>query len=358
MDTPDTTSPSRAELRRRQANERRQLNAAEVLAEPGQAMTARPSFGAQAMQQALPLALLQRGLIDFNQAGQPRVADYDPMLLAPNPQRARVVDRSLEELAASLDKEGQQEPILARLITETDRARWPKAFLPEHILLILKGHRIYFAQPKTKLQRLRVELMLPQEGEQDLIYSHRALRRVSVKMMHSQSYDIFDKVNLYEIWKQEFALEMPKDAEVAGYFDISRTEAQRIKVVAQMDPDLSREIINAPQRPADEVVFEIANRSPEEQREAYAQFGHMTVAGMRRLLKEQRTPPAAKLTGPGRPRNFVLAVRNEESGITYISTNLTPQQWKDKGGAKAFWKAIQTLVNTREIQDRLQSDLG
>ena len=50
-------------------------------------------------------------------------------------------------------------------------------------------------------------------------------------MMHSQSYNIFDKVNLYMIWRQEFALKSPKDAEVTKYFEISRTEAQRVKVV-------------------------------------------------------------------------------------------------------------------------------
>lgn len=354
----DPPSLTRAELRRQQANARRQSNAADVLTAPSQAMLPRQSFAAQVMQRALSVSLIEQGLITFNDQGQPRVADYDPVLLAPNPQRARVADRSLDELAASLDTDGQQEPILARLITETDRARWPTAFTPEQILLILKGHRIYYAQPKTKLQRLRVELLLPQEGEQEVNYGRRALRRASIKMMHSQSYDLFDKVKLYQIWKAEYALEKPKDAEVAGYFDISRTEAQRIKAVEQLDPLLRDEIVNADFRPADEVVVEIANRPPEEQREAYKQYGHLTVAEVRKLLKEQRTPPAVKVSSAGRPRNFVLAVRNEDSDITYISTNLTPQQWQDKGGAKAFWKAIQGLVNSREIQDRLQADLG
>ena len=99
------------------------------------------------------------------QQSQPRVAGYDPSLLAPNPQRGRVVDRGLDELASSLDSHGQQEPIVARLITDTDRRRWPDAFTERQRLLILKGHRIHAAQPKTRLSMLRVELMLPEDGE-------------------------------------------------------------------------------------------------------------------------------------------------------------------------------------------------
>ena len=84
----------------------------------------------------------------------------------------------------------------------------------------------------------------------------------------------------------------------------------------------------------------------------------MTVAEMRRHLKEERTPPAIAVTGPGRPRNYSFAVRTEGSPITYISTDLTPLQWKHRGGAKMFWKAIQALGNSREVQDRLKEDLG
>ena len=84
---------------------------------------ARPalSFTAATLKRALPADVIQRGLISFDQAGQPRVASYDPSLLAPNPQRGRMVDRHIETHAESLNTFGQQEMIVARLITDTDR---------------------------------------------------------------------------------------------------------------------------------------------------------------------------------------------------------------------------------------------
>lgn len=359
MATPKTAVPNRAERLRQQANDRRKLKAAEVLGtDAGQAVAPRQSFGAQVLNQALPLDLVRNGQISIDPQGRPQVAAYDPSLLAPNPQRGRVVDRGLDELAQSLDAHGQQEPVLARLITATDRERWPDGFGKDQILIILKGHRIFHALPQTKLKKVCVELMLPAEGESDVSFARRALQRASVKMMHSQGYDIFDKVNLYQIWKSEFALEKPKDADIADYFEISRPEAQRLKVVSTLDPKLAQEIINADRRPADEVVFHIANRPPQEQREAFKRYGHMTVSDMRRALTEERSPPAAKVTGAGRPRNYVFAVRTDESPLTYISTELSPLQWKHRGGARAFWKAIQELGNSREVQARLKEDLG
>jgi hypothetical protein len=357
-----TSKPTRAELRRQQTLERRKQNVAEVLGEASsEILPVRRalSFTAATLQRALPAEVIQRGLITFDQAGQPRVASYDPSLLATNPQRGRMVDRHIDTLADSLNTFGQQEMIVARLITDTDRKRWPDAFNDRQILLILKGHRIYFAQPKTKLKTLRVELMLPQEGETDLTYSRRALLRASIKMMHSQGYDIFDKVNQLQIWKEEFALEKPKDADVAQYFEISRTEAQRLKVVAELDDTVAQDIINSDKRPADEVVFAIANRPIEEHRKAYDEFGHLTVAAVRKLLKDEESrDTVAKVTGSGRPRNYVLPIRDEESNITYVSTALTPQQWKRRGGAKAFWESVRKLAHSREIQDRIKSDLG
>ena len=88
-------------------------------------------------------------------------------------------------------------------------------------------------------------------------------------------------------------------------------------------------------------------------------YGHLTVAAARKLeqLEKSADTPAA-VTAAGRPRNFVLAVRDEAFDITYISTALTAQQWKKKGGARAFWKAVQQLVNNRELQDRLDKDLA
>lgn len=353
-----TPSLTPAERRRQQTDERRRQLAATVVTAPADVQNARMSFLAETFNRVFPADLVESGLISRNAPQSPNGL-YHPSLLAPNPQRGRVVDRELSVLAASLDRYGQQEPIVARLITKTDRARWPKSFDNKQLLLILKGHRIFFAQPKTKLAMLRVELMLPEEGEDDLTYSRRALRRASIKLMHSQGYDIFDKVNQYDIWRQEFALEQPKDAEVADYFDISRQEAQRLKIVATLDRRVAQDILNADHRPADEVIVAIANRPPEEHRSAFRQMGQMTVAEVRKFLKEDRpTPPESKVTGAGRPRNFVLAIRDEDAPIAFISTGLTPLQWKRRGGAKTFWAEIRKLVNRKDVQERLSDELG
>ena len=146
---------------------------------------------------------------------------------------------------------------------------------------------------------------------------------------------------------------------MAAYFEISRSEAQRVKAVAQLDPTVAQDILNADKRPAEEVIYTIANRPPQEQAEAYKRYGHLTVATVRKLEHlEKAEAPAGKVTGPGRPRNFTFAVRDEAFDVTHISTALTPAQWKKKGGARAFWKAIQQLVNSREMQDRLESELS
>lgn len=344
-----TPSLTPAEKRRQQTDERRRQLAATVVTEPDASQNARMSFLAETFTRAFPQHLVERGLINRG-AGQVPIGLYHPSLLAANPQRGRVVDREIGVLTESLNRYGQQEPIVARLITPTDRARWPKAIKPAQILLILKGHRIYFAQPKSNLEMLRVELMLPLEDEDDLSYSRRALQRASIKLMHSQGYDIFDKVNQYDIWCSEFALEQPKDGEVAAYFDISRQEAQRLKIVANLDDKIARDIVNADYRPADEVIVAIANRPPEQQRSAYREMGQMTVAEVRKFLKEEHpTPPESKVTGPGRPRHFVLAIKDEGAPIAFISTGLTALQWKRRGGAKTFWDEIRKLANRKEI---------
>lgn len=353
-----TPSLTPAEKRRQQTDERRRQLAATVVTSPDDTQNARMSFLAETFTRAFPQQLVERGLISRG-AGQSPIGLYHPSLLAANPQRGRVVDRELDVLADSLNRYGQQEPLVARLITTTDRARWPTHFNDTQILLILKGHRLFFAQPKSRLEMLRVELMLPMENEDDLSYSRRALQRASIKLMHSQGYDIFDKVNQYDIWRQEFSLQQPKDGDVAAYFDISRQEAQRLKIVANLDRKVAQQIINGEYRPADEVIVAIANRPPEEHHQAYKQMGQMTVAEVRTLLKEQRpTPPESKVTGPGRPRHFVLAIKDDDAPITFISTGLTALQWKRRGGAKAFWEEVRKLVNRNEIQERLKEDLG
>jgi len=63
------------------------------------------------------------------------------------------------------------------------------------------------------------------------------------------------------------------------------------------------------------------------------------------------------VSGAGRPRNYVFPVRSEDSDVAYIATSLTPQQWRDRGGARAFWDAMREIVNSRELQDRLRQDL-
>lgn len=307
----------------------------------------------------MPGNLIEQGLIEIPQSGQAtRIGLYHPSLLAPNPQRGRVIDRGLDELAATLNEHGQQQPIVARLITETDRKRWPDALDSKQVLLIVQGHRMFFAQPRSQLKMLRVELMLPEEGEDELAYSRRGLRRAAIKMMHSQGYDIFDKVNQYMIWRAEFALEKPKDKDVADYFDISRTEAQRIKTVSQLDQSVAQKIINDDKRPADEIVYMIASRPVHEHEQAYKDFGHLTVASARRLLKDDKKAADTKVTGAGRPRNYVVSIRDEESDIGYIATSLTADQWRQRGGAKAFWEAISRLAHSRELQDRVDSELS
>src|SRR5260370_906970 len=124
--TPPAPPPPPA--RRRLQTLARRKQAAEVVPDPSRALRPAQSFAAQTLSQALPRELLDRGLIAFDQHGRPVVATYDPSLLAQNPQRGRLEDRGLDELAASLDEHGQQEPVIARLLTPTDRRRWPEAF--------------------------------------------------------------------------------------------------------------------------------------------------------------------------------------------------------------------------------------
>lgn len=353
-----TTNASRIEKRRQQRDERRQ-SVAETVRQAPEVMPAATSAShvATVLSKAAPRELIAEGMIEMPQGGQPRTALYDPVLLAPNPQRGRVVDRGLDELAKTLDEHGQQEPLVARLITDTDRQRWPDAFTQKQVLLILKGHRLYFAQSRSRLRKLRVELMLPDEGEDDLTYSRRGLQRAAIKMMHSQSYDIFDKVNQYRVWLDEFALEKPKDTEVAGYFDVSRTEAQRLRAVSQLDNDVAQRIINSERRPADEIIHIIANRPVHEHEDAWKRFGNLTVSAARRMLSEEKKADT-KVEGTGRPRNYVISIRDDDSDIAYIATRLTPQQWKERGGARSFWEAVRKTAHSSKLQDRLSSDLG
>ena len=81
---------NRAEKRRQQSLERKEQAAAEVIY--GSVPEARSlSFTGNILQQAMPQNLQESGRVSFETSGQPRVALYDPTLLAPNPQRGRLV---------------------------------------------------------------------------------------------------------------------------------------------------------------------------------------------------------------------------------------------------------------------------
>lgn len=355
---PPSGTLSLAEKRRQQSLKRKEQTASEVISGP--VPEARSlSFTGNILQQAMPQKLQELGRVAFEMTGQPRVALYDPTLLAPNPQRGRLVDRGLEELAKSLDAHGQQEAIIARLITEADRKRWPEAFTEEQLLVILSGHRIFFAQPKSQLRQLKVELLLPKQGEDNADYVRRALQRAAIKIMHSQAYTILDKVHQYLIWREEYQLGEPKDGEVAAYFEVSRTEAQRLKVVSTLDEKVSQDILNSDRRPADEIIYLIANRPPEEQRTAFERFGNLTVSAARELAKDEKKQEKleAPMQGSGRPKNYSASIRIDGSPIMSISTSLSPQQWKKRGGAKAFWEAVRKISHSKELQERLKDDL-
>jgi len=204
---------------------------------------------------------------------------------------------------------------------------------------------------------LRVELLLPGPEETDTDYSRRGLRRASIKMMHSQGYTIFDKVNLFDIWRQEFAIEQPKDKEIAAFFEISRSEAQRLKTVAELDEKVAQDIINSEKAPADEVVYLIASHPVHEHEQAYERLGNLTVQGARKLLKQEKHKADTKVKGAGRPRNYVVPVTDEQSNIAYVATGLTRDQWRSRGGTKAFWEAIDSFRGSLEVRARLAKDL-
>lgn len=356
-----TTDLSRHERLLQQRREQQEQNAA-LAVQSVELVTAAPtiSSAAQAIQQAFPSDLVAAHVIEYDARNQPKVALYDPALLAPNPQRARIIDRNLEELAKSLDQHGQQEPVLARLITNADRQRWPDQFSDKQLLVILKGHRIYHASLQAKsMRKLRVELMLPLDGESEADYRRRAFMRAGVKLMHSVEYTVFDKVNLYRHWLEEFALDGPSDAEAAVHFEISKAQAVRLRVIAGLDPEIEREIVESGKVPADEVIYHIANRPPPEQHSAYQRYGSLNRAQLRRFLdQEKRTQQTKRSYAAGRPHNFAFVVKDESSPITAIQTCVTPKAWQERGGAKAFLKELKMLLDRPDVQEQLQRELG
>jgi len=342
---------------------RREMQAENALLAHGsvEIVAARPtlSSAAKSMQQALPAELLREGAIEYDAQGQPKVAWYDARLLAPSPQRGRIVDRNLDKLASSLDAHGQQEAILGRLITETDRMRFPGHFEESQRLVILKGHRIYFALSRAMTRRkLRVELLLPEDGESEQDYIRRAFVRASIKLMHSEAYTILDKVNLYERWIEEFSLSAPNDSDTARHFEISHDEARRLRVVAKLDTTVAQAILNSEHVPADEVIYQIASRPAAEQQATFERFGRLSVAAVRRLLKEEKAPPDTKVMGRMDARPFMFAFKDESSSFRAISTDTSAREWRKRGGAQAFLRELRTLLNDPKIQRQLQGELG
>ena len=82
----------------------------------------------------------------------------------------------------------------------------------------------------------------------------------------------------------------------------------------------------------------------------------MTAA--RTLAKEEKLQKLeSPIQGSGRPRNYSVSVRIDGSPILAISTSLSAQQWKKKGGAKAFWECLRKISHSKELQERLKDDL-
>src|SRR5213079_3331043 len=90
--TDESTPTGKVEQRRQQTLERRRLAAGAVATQtvPTASYLTAP---ARAFLAAVPRELLDAGRVAFDPQGQPKVALYDPALLAPNPQRGRVADR-------------------------------------------------------------------------------------------------------------------------------------------------------------------------------------------------------------------------------------------------------------------------
>jgi len=350
--------PTAHEKRQQQREQRRAKAAALASGSDTEVLSATPrlSHEAQVVKLAFPPALIQEGRIT-RQSGQTNRGHFAPELFAANPQHGRTVSRIVEQLARSFDAHGQQEPILARLITASDRKLWPEAAGRSQLFFIIDGHQRCAAIPSSTLDQLWAEVVLPEDGESEVDYRRRCLTMASIKMMQSQAYDVFDKVQQVKIWMAEFGVpQLPSKRELAKTFHISATEAQRIRTVTRLDPKVESKIKEAQAKPADEVIAMIANFPLEGQLSAYERLGKLPVSQARALLKREKQ---ASLTSkaPGRPHNYVYRINDPESDIVSIITRLTPEQWKAKGGTSHFWQSVQKIGHSREHQDRLKADL-
>jgi hypothetical protein len=90
--------------------------------------------------------------------------------------------------------------------------------------------------------------------------------------------------------------------------------------------------------------------------QAFERLGRLPVSQARAMIKSERGPPVP-VPSTGRPRNYVYRLNDQANDIVTIITRLTPEQWKQKGGTRAFWQAIQKIGHSRDHQDRLKEDL-
>ena len=56
--------------------------------------------------------------------------------------------------------------------------------------------------------------------------------------------------------------------------------------------------------------------------------------------------------------NFGLLIAYVVPGFTFISTARTPNEWKEKGGAKAFLSEITKLIMRHDVREQLKRELG
>jgi hypothetical protein len=84
-----------------------------------------------------------------------------------------------------------------------DMSRW--AFHSQ-LFFLIDGHQRCAAAALARLPMVWAEVVLPRESESDGDYRRRCLTMASIKMMQSQAYDIFDKVNQVKIWMAEFSV--------------------------------------------------------------------------------------------------------------------------------------------------------
>jgi len=263
-------------------------------------------------------------------AGQPGVLPtMTRASWAPIPARPRRRPAGLDELAASLMHTGSRKQSFARLITPTDRDGGRMLFPQSSYFSSSRDTGLFYAQPKTTLKISGLELNAPARrgGRPGLCPQGASSHRR--QMMHSQGYDIFDKVNLYDIWRQEFTLEKPRTRTLPP----TRHQPQRSPAhqdCRPLDPAVAQEIINADRRPADEVVFFIANRPRGAQGRLRAVW-HLTVAAVRKLDKDGQSgrlaSPSRALAGRATTSSS-SAMKNAD--IISLSTTLTPMQWKAK----------------------------